>query len=68
MYEKSPNGTFFLVSKLYFKNAVKNHIYKNEKLLVYEIYLIRTLKNYWMAMKLDKKWKEAKHMHYFSMN
>lgn len=34
---------FFLVSKLYFKKAVKNQIYKNEKLLVYEIYLIRTL-------------------------
>lgn len=43
MQEKSLNGTLFMAFKLYFSKAVKNHTWKNGKLLLYKIYLIGTL-------------------------
>lgn len=58
----------FMVFKLYFRKAVKNHIQKNGQLGLQNIFNQYSMKNHWMAMKLDKKWKEAKHTHDFSMN
>lgn len=43
-----------MIFKLYFSKAVKNHIQKNRKLLLYKM-LVLFMKNYLMAMKLDKK-------------